>query len=394
MKRTFFTLVLLMFAVSVFGQQENKRGPYLTNGFWDNWFISVGGGVNLYFSEYDNKMELQERLSPALDLSVGKWITPSLGVRLQYAGIRAKGKLYYYPGDNAFISSDAPINQDGYLVEKFNVMNLHGDVLWNISNSIGGYRSDRTWDFVPFAGFGWARASNVKDWNPAKKVNNELGLTVGLLNKIRLSSALDLNVEFRHLIVNESFDGISRGSRWEGMSTASVGLSYKFPRRDFERYVKVEPADYTPYNNRIASLEKQLAEKDANARRIADELAAEKARKAQVVQPEPEYIISPLAVFFQIGKADLTDKEIINLGYAADIIKKSGKKFKIQGSADKATGTSRFNQVLSERRASKVYDILVNKFGVSPSQLEVIAKGDKDEPFGKPVLNRVVIVEN
>ncbi len=47
MKRTFFTLVLLMFAVSAIGQQGNKRGPYLTNGIWENWFNSVGGGVNL-----------------------------------------------------------------------------------------------------------------------------------------------------------------------------------------------------------------------------------------------------------------------------------------------------------------------------------------------------------
>lgn len=394
MKRTFFTLVLLMFAVSAFAQQESKRGPYLTNGVWDNWFISVGGGLNLYFSEYDNKMELQERLSPALDLSVGKWITPTIGLRLQYAGLRAKGKTYFYPGDNAYISKDASTTVDGYQTEKFNVMNLHGDVMWNISNAIGGYRPDRTWDLVPFAGLGWARSSNVKDWNPAKKANNELGLTVGLLNQIRLSDALDLNVEIRHMIVNESFDYVSRGSRWEGMSTASIGLSYNFPRRDFEKYVKVEPADYTPYNNRIAALEKQLADKDANAKRIADELAAEKSRKAQVVKPEPEYIVSPLAVFFQLNKAELSDKEIINLGYAADIIKKSGKKFKIQGSADKATGNARINQTLSEKRANKVYDVLVNKFGVNPSQLEVIAKGDKDEPFGKPVLNRVVIVEN
>ena len=178
------------------------------------------------------------------------------------------------------------------------------------------------------------------------------------------------------------------------MSTASIGITYKFAKRGFERYVKVEPADYTPYNNRIAALERQLADKDANAKRIADELAAEKARKAVVVQPEPEYIISPLAVFFQIKKADLTDKDIINLGYAADMIKKSGKKFKVQGSADKATGNARINQTLSEKRANRVYDVLVNKFGVNPSQLEVIAKGDKDEPFGKPALNRVVIVEN
>jgi len=36
----------------------------------------------------------------------------------------------------------------------------------------------------------------------------------------------------------------------------------------------------------------------------------------------------------------------------------------------------------------------VNKFGVDPSKLEVVAKGDENEPFDKAVLNRVVVVEN
>jgi outer membrane protein OmpA-like peptidoglycan-associated protein len=392
MKKTVFTLVLLMLTLSAFAQQGNKRGPFITNGFGNNWFVSAGGGINLYFGEYDNRMDLQERITPALDISIGKWITPTIGLRVQYAGLQAKGKVYVFAGDSPFVQPGSLPN--GYAIEKFNVMNLHGDLLWNLSNAIGGYRFDRTWDLVPYVGFGWARAWNAKDWNPATKIHNEPAITVGLINKIRLSNSLDFNVEIRHMVVNDAFDGIVRGSRWEGMSTVSIGLTYKIANKSFERYVKVEPADYTPYNNRIAALEKQLADKDANAKRIADELAAEKARKAQVVKSDPEYFISPLAVFFQINKADLTDKDIINLGYAADMIKKSGKKFKIQGSADKATGTKKINQMLSEKRANKVYDVLVNKFGVNPSLLDVIAKGDTDEPFGKPALNRVVIVEN
>ncbi|MPN24467.1 Outer membrane protein 41 [bioreactor metagenome] len=63
------------------------------------------------------------------------------------------------------------------------------------------------------------------------------------------------------------------------------------------------------------------------------------------------------------------------------------------GSADAATGNKRINQKLSEDRANAVYNALVNKFGVNASQLEVIANGDQKEPFDKPVLNRVVILE-
>ncbi|EKD31405.1 MAG: OmpA family protein [uncultured bacterium] len=389
MKRKFLTLVLLMFAVSAFAQQESKRGPFLTNGFWDNWFISAGGGASIYYGEWDNKIAIGERITPAIDLSIGKWVTPTVGFRLQYAGLSAKGSVY----GNALFSATGD-HTNTWNMEKFNVMNLHFDGLWNLSNFIGGYRSDRVWDLVPFAGFGWGRATNVNSWNTTKVANNEFVVNAGLVNNFRISEALDIKLEYRHMFVNQVFDGVALGARLESMASLTLGLTYKFQRRDFEKYVKVEPADYTPYNSRIADLEKQIATKDANTRSLSDQLAVEKNKKPIIVESKTEYIVSPLAVFFQIGKADLTDKEIINLGYCADIIKKSGKKFRISGSADHQTGTKKFNQEISEKRAQRVLDVLVNKFGVDPGKLEIIAKGDENEPYDKAILNRVVIVEN
>lgn len=59
---------------------------------------------------------------------------------------------------------------------------------------------------------------------------------------------------------------------------------------------------------------------------------------------------------------------MINLGNIAEVIKKvPGKTYKIIGTADKQTGSAKHNQMLSEKRAQKVYDTLVNKFGVNPS---------------------------
>ena len=64
---------------------------YETNRFFDNWFVNIAGGINVYEGEYDHKVTLGNRLTPALDISGGKWITPAYGVRLQYAGLQAKG---------------------------------------------------------------------------------------------------------------------------------------------------------------------------------------------------------------------------------------------------------------------------------------------------------------
>ena len=100
-----------------------------------------------------------------------------------------------------------------------------------------------------------------------------------------------------------------------------------------------------------------------------------------------------MAVWFPINGTKLTDKDLINLGDYAEVIKKSGLTYKISGYADKQTGSKKVNQKLSEQRANKVYDALVNKFGVDPAKLEKVANGDQQQPYGKAPLNRVVVIE-
>lgn len=89
-------------------------------------------------------------------------------------------------------------------------------------------------------------------------------------------------------------------------------------------------------------------------------------RAAQQKQVVKESKAAPLAIFFQINKANITNKEMINLKGYADIIKNNpGKVYQVTGYADKATGTAAYNQKLSEKRAQNVADALVKKFGVN-----------------------------
>ncbi|MCK9627556.1 MAG: OmpA family protein [Bacteroidales bacterium] len=376
MKKSILTLAFLMFAGAIFAQEQAKRGPFLTNGFWDNWFISAGVGGNLYVGENDDQISLGDRISTAVDISLGKWFTPYSGLRFQYAGIDAKGY-----GPNALYA-------DNNGNESFNVMNLHADYMLNLSNVIGGYKESRFWQFVPYVGAGWAK-SWKKDVDPQY---NEVGFASGLINKFRLSEAIDANLELRALYVNQRFEGTVGGRRGEGMASATVGLTYKFNRRDFTKYVEPVPCDYTPYTNKISDLEQKIANADAKAKQLASDLNAEK-NKAPKVVTNTEYLSGKMSVWFQLGSSKISTVDMVNIGYYADMMKKSGQNYKIMGSADKETGNKKINQKLSEQRAKNVYDALVNKFGVNPSQLEIIAKGDTDEPYNKPVLNRVVVIE-
>ena len=44
---------------------------------------------------------------------------------------------------------------NGYYKEKWNVVNLHGDVLLNLTNMFCGYKEDRLYSFIPYVGAGF-----------------------------------------------------------------------------------------------------------------------------------------------------------------------------------------------------------------------------------------------
>lgn len=370
------------------GSRDNRdaqgrivRGPYETNRLFDNIFVGVAGGVNLYFGENDSEGKFGKRLAPALDIHVGKWFTPSIGARVGYAGLQAKG--WTTAGTLYAKKADGNLFQ-----EKFGVMYLHADAMWNFSNAVSGYREDRTWNFVPYAGVGWARSYGNDSHD------NEIGFDVGLLNVVRLCKSLDLTLEARCLLVNQRFDGVSGGRLGEGMLSVTAGLAYKFNRRGFTRASNVQPIDITPYLNRIRGLEENNSALASKNSVLNDE--NEKLRNAPAkVVVEQKVSASPVVLFFKIGKATLDSKELTNLEfYVKNAIKADkDKTFTLIGSADKATGSRELNQRLSEQRMEYVYNLLKNKYGVAPDRLVKKAEGDTNNRFAEPELNRAVIVE-
>ena len=392
MKKVFLVLLVSFIGVCAFAQDETvievqgQKGRYVTNGFWDNWFLSAGGGAQIYFGQSDTYGDFGKRLAPALDVSIGKWITPSVGVRFQYSGLKAKGwtfgKLPYSEG-----TADAK----GYFKEKFNTMNLHADFLWNISNAIGGERVDRFWNVSPYVGMGLARSSG----NGSDK--NELAVTVGILHNWRLSDALDMNIEMKSMFVNQRF-AFTQGSKGvNALGSLTVGLTYKFNKRGFQRasdLVVIE--DNTQYVEQIAALEGMLAKAEQRRLQLMQQLESRDAELNEERSEEtPIPVLPDLAIFFEIGKANITEKSMVNIGYLADIIKQfPEKRYVLFASADKETGTPDFNMKLSQKRGDAVYKALVEKYGVDPQQLRVQAVGSTQQKFDGAQLNRVVVIED
>lgn len=396
MKKVFLVLMVSLLGISVYAQDEtiievqNRKGPYVTNGFWDNWFISAGGGAQIYFGQSDTYGDLGDRIAPALDISLGKWITPSVGVRMQYSGLKAKGWTH-----GLLPYSDGTPDKNGYYKEKFNTMNLHADFLWNISNALGGERTDRFWSFVPYVGFGLAKSSG----NGTHK--NELAVTAGLLHNLRLSDAVDINIEMKSMFVEQRFAHTNGSNGLNALGTVTAGITYKFNTRGFQRasdLMVIE--DNTRYVNEIASLERMLEKAEGKRAALEMEMQAKKLEFEDALneaqnQALPAPVLPNLAIFFEIGKANLSEKALINIGYIADVLKQyPDKKFVLYASADKETGTPEFNMKLSKKRGEAVCKAMVDKFGVDPQQLRIEAVGSTVQKFKGAQLNRVVVIED
>jgi outer membrane protein OmpA-like peptidoglycan-associated protein len=85
---------------------------------------------------------------------------------------------------------------------------------------------------------------------------------------------------------------------------------------------------------------------------------------------------------------------MVNINLAADVMKANPDvKYVVNGYADKATGSAKTNQKLSEKRAEAVYKALI-KAGVSESQVEWKGNGGQDNMFeNSRALTRVVLIE-
>ena len=358
-----------------------------TNRFWDNWFISVGGGGQVYFGDHDKQVSFFNRIAPALDVSVGKWFSPSIGVRLMYSGLQIKGATQKFAPAHS-TGEDVPDKGGwGYWLEmqKFPYFNIHADVLFNLSNIIGGYKANRFYNISGYGGLGVMHTSD----EPSA---TDISAHVGLLNSFRLCDALDLNLDLRGTFVDDNFDGEPGGRTGEGMFTATIGVTYKFKKRDWDRSKTVTRT--VDHRGEVDALRDQLKRLDDENARLQDALAEAEKEKAPAVTRQ---VVATNFVTFQINKSKLSNEARVNLGMFAEAVKQGDPDavYVITGYADAGTGNQKINERLSKARAEAVYDCLVNEFGVSESQLKIDYKGGVENMFyDDPRMSRAVITKS
>lgn len=376
------------------GSQPSGSG-FVSNGFWDNWELSIGAGVNTAITNGRDLGSRSERLGFTGQVGATKWIHPVIGLRLEFQGGR-------------FTTFDPTWDK-----QKWPYLFLHTDVMLDLSNWIGGYREDRVYSAIPYFGFGYM-ATNFTDAavrDNHSRSNQNFAFAYGLLNKFRLSPAFDFDFEIKGLLAPSSISPSTMDGGYLLGFSATVGFTYRFNKRGWQRVVAgYTSEDIRAFQDAVArgqaslddakiqnarlSEERDAARADAVAAKSAaadtEQKAAARVAEAQKTQAGPVSWV----ILYGLDEWELSPREKTRLDLVIQRMK-SGPKDKvytIEGHADSQTGSAEANQRISERRAKNVYDYLVSK-GVNPEQLKYEGLGGARNPYNFAKANRLVLIK-
>ena len=356
MKKILLALVVAGMSMGVMAQTEDypvKKHSVQTNGFWENWFISAGYAGQVVVMDRAENVGLFDTYSSNVAISVGKWFTPGLGLRLHS----------YLPS----YSND--------LGEKGSIYAVYGQAMFNVTNMLCGYKQDRFYNAVPYVGFGrlWG---DLHTWSP---------WTLGLLNTFRINNSFSVNVEPFLKQYNALVD-----TYYNWQAGVVVGLTWNIGGRGFDASPDMD-AISAMHSAQLAGLNEALSAEQAENKNLKEQLA-KKPKEIIVEKVVKEVLTAPQSVFFSFNSAKIVSrKEILNLESLANMAKNNGAKLKITGYADSATGVPAYNQQLSERRAKAVAKELM-KMGVAEENIIIEAKGGVAD-IKPSSYNRRVIIE-
>lgn len=237
MKRLFYVIAaaaLLLASANVADAQQARKVNSKEIFFKGDFFVGIGAGPSVYFGEQDRSMSFHHRIAPAMDVYLGKWIIPCLGIRVAYSGGRAFGLTN---ADSGYTYSTGEIYEDmpddgskATYKQRFNYLGIRGDLLFNVTNLVLGHNTDRLYDFTFYGGLG---IHKVYDELEASR----FGLSFGIINTFRITKALDAVLDIHCTGVPEDFEhevgsrpGVDPNGLYshDGIMTAAIGICYNF----------------------------------------------------------------------------------------------------------------------------------------------------------------------
>ncbi len=367
-KATFFACACaLLMGQSLMAQNNAQEVTYvedptqgvLVNKFSNNWFITVDGGAGVYFSSLDDHRKFTDRFAPAADIYVGKWFSPIIGLRLGASWMQNKG-LSNGPVAGSLLDEYRP---DGYYKTLYNQVGPAADVMINLTNWWCGYKPNRMYNAIVYAGAGGYFTLN-NDWHTLRDTN--LFGRVGFINSFNVSKRVALSLDIRATLMDGHADNAyNHVDKMFGSLNAYLGVTFNLGKTNWSAPV----VPVCPPAENCDALRARLSAAEARVADLERQLQDCLNRKPEVVEAEPEALAT---IYFPIGVSRLTreDKNIVNA--VADVLKAdASKKYDVKGYADTYTGSDAINNRLRNQRAGNVVKQLVSR-GVSADQVQAV----------------------
>ena len=348
----------------------------------DNWFIQLGAGMQIPFTEYSLTDDSGKRLSSAVyNMGFGHWFSPYLGFRI--SGMY--GKMRY-----DFIQRN-----------KAQMATANADLMWDMMSSVAGVKPNRVFSIIPFVGVGgtytWdftgISGNDLRRYDSrVRKSQWTLPVSVGMQMRIRLCKYVDFFTETRVQFYGDNFNNYVQGYPIEANVTAIGGLSFNIGARNFQAYDPCNDLEHiSSLNSQINDLRTQLVLTNAALDEANSQLPC-----PEVTETITETIFevnTPMlaTVRFAINSDKISKEEMVNVYNIAKWMNNNpSAPITIKGYADKNTGSTAYNQDLSMRRAQAVKAAL-ESYGVNTEKLTIEAFGSSEQPYDENNWNRIVI---
>lgn len=373
--------------------------------FRPHWYLSGAFGYQYTIGETENALLLSNMNA---QIAVGYNFTPVWGLRLSINGWESKAA--YRPSEE-YAGVIAKQQWKWYYVAPAL------DVTMDLTNLIGGYKHDRIVNVGLFLGaganiafknddalvardnldkydqFGNKLGQEILDyyWDKDKPLPSPLG-HAGVFIDFRITDKFRLGLEGQGNIVMDSYNSrCAHNPDW--YINALVVAKYNFGGTYNERKEKKpQPCDQLAMANMEPVHDTVYIEGEVDTLAIINAAKKQKGNGTALLAMSDSLRTE---IFFPISSDKVSVTEAVKLRHILDFMQKyPNSKVLVTGHADKATGTSKFNQMISEKRANVVKEYLLSQ-GISEDRITVKAMGDTDNPYTEkgdsPVLNRVSI---
>lgn len=357
----------------------------LMNPNKSNWFMTVQGGGNFYFSKHDINAPIKDRFGAKAGLYFGKWVNPVFGLRFGAnwtlnRGAEERGGDFIKYGAYA---KPRPSYNNTY-EERWMGLGPEFDVLLNLTNWFCGYKPNRVYNFILHGGAGgywtWNRnygnaapsSTNKLDWHAAH--NTIMFMNAGIMNSFRLSSVVDLFLDIQYTLVD-----FKPAATHE--VAAQLGLNFNFGKSTWDCPVSAKCPTWKYTDAEGDALVAKLAAKDRQIADLQQQLDACLKRPMTQTVTKVADCEGLATVYYPINQYGLSAREKTILKSVASVMQESNKNYVLTGWADNYTGTDEINARLRQLRADGVKDYLV-KCGVNPDQLQVEVDNNNLTDYG------------